>query len=206
MVRFPDRRHAVITLIAAVCSIAVGVACAGEDPFQLPAPVFSDVRIAIHCSAGVLQLWKDTEMVREYPVHIGKGGLGKRRSGDHKTPLGDFRISWMASRLSDKGRRIIDEKSWCSNNRFVYADRGPPLEKLWSRAYGGPEAAVMSIDYPNAKQAVMGYTGDCIHIHAVRSLDDGALKRSYGCIHMFPADALELYELVDQGTPVKILP
>jgi len=52
----------------------------------------------------------------------------------------------------------------------------------------------------------MGYTGTCIHIHADKHLVDGALTKSYGCIHMFPKDAIELYEMVDVGTPVKILP
>ncbi len=145
-------------------------------------------------------------MVREYPIHVGKGGLAKIRSGDHKTPIGDYEVSWMASKVSDKGFDILEGKSWCRNNRFVYGSTGPKLEKLWARPYGGNEATVISINYPNLKDEMRGYTGDCIHIHADRRHKDGILAPSYGCIHMFPADAMELYELVDVGTPVKILP
>jgi hypothetical protein len=175
------------------------------DPPQLPAPKHSEYRIAIHCSLRALQVWRGTKMIREYPIEIGVG-LAKRRSGDHRTPLGNYEISWMASRNSSKGYRIKDGTSWCRENRFVYAKAGPPLEKLWTRAYGGDRATVISINYPNAKDLSMGYTGSCIHIHADTRLNEGVLKKSYGCIHMFPKDAEELYELVEVGTPVKILP
>ncbi|MDQ7781806.1 MAG: L,D-transpeptidase [Desulfomonilaceae bacterium] len=173
---------------------------------RLPPLKHAEYRIAIHCSLGILQVWKHTELIREYPIEGGKGGLGKTRSGDHRTPIGDYEVSWMASRNLNKGRRIIDEKSWCKGNRFVYAHTGPKLEKLWSDPYGGQQAAVISINYPNVKDGLMGFTGDCIHIHADKRHDRGILKESYGCIHMYPTDAKELYELVDVGTPVKILP
>ena len=112
----------------------------------------------------------------------------------------------MASRVSPKGNRIVSNRSWCKKNSFAYSASGPSIEKLWSASYGGDEATVISISYPNAKDQLKGYTGECIHIHADRRLDNGTLRKSYGCIHMFPDDAKELYELVDVGTPVKILP
>jgi murein L,D-transpeptidase YafK len=139
-------------------------------------------------------------------VETGKGGLGKKRSGDHATPIGEYEVSWMDSRNSPKGHKIIENKSWCTGNKFVYASSGSSLEKLWAECYGGDEATVISINYPNSKDRLKGFTGECIHIHADKRLEDGKLKKSYGCIHMFPKNAIELYELVDVGTPVKILP
>ncbi len=175
-------------------------------PPQLPPPERSEYRIAIHCALKMLQVWRHTELIREFPIETGHGGLGKRRAGDHKTPLGDYEITWMASKTSGKGHRIVDDKSWCKGNRFVYADSGPSLERLSAPCYGGEEATVISLGYPNAREQLKGYTGECIHIHADRRLDKGALKKSFGCIHMFPQDAREVYELVEIGTPVKILP
>ncbi len=166
----------------------------------------SKYRIAIHCSRKVLQLWRHTELIREYPIEIGKTGTHKRQSGDHKTPIGDYEISWMASRGAKKGHKIIDNKSWCFENKFVYAESGPSFEKLWADTYGGRQATVISLNYPNAKDSGRGFTGECIHIHADLRLREGALKKSYGCIHMFPRDAIELYDFVDVGVPVKILP
>jgi len=163
-------------------------------------------RIVVLCSLKTLQLWCGSELVREYPVETGKGGLGKTREGDHKTPLGNYMISWMASRASGKGHRIMAGRSWCKNNRFVYATAGPPLEKLWTDAYGGESAAVMSLNYPNERDRSEGRTGQCIHIHGDKGADRGKLSKSYGCIHMFPGDAMELYEIVRVGTPVRIAP
>lgn len=195
-----------LTTFAVLCPALMGRT---EEPGQSeksrkPA---SEYRIVIHCSRAVLQLWRGTDLTREYPVETGKGGLFKRRGGDHLTPIGDYEITWMSSRRANKGHRIVDRRSWCKNNRFSHALTGPALEKLWTDTYGGDEASIMSINYPNPKDEARGFTGDCIHIHSDKHLtEDGALKKSFGCIHMFPKDAEELYGMVEEGTPVKILP
>jgi hypothetical protein len=176
------------------------------EPVQTPPPQHSEYRIAIHCSLKVLQVWRKTELIRDYPIEVGMGGLGKRLNGDHRTPVGDYEVSWMASRSSSKGHRIVDKRSWCKGNSFFDGPTGPSLEKLWAEPYGGDEATVISINYPNEKDKTRGFTGECIHIHADKRHENGILKKSYGCIHMYPADAKELYELVQVGTPVKILP
>ncbi|HMK33474.1 MAG TPA: L,D-transpeptidase [Desulfomonilaceae bacterium] len=195
---------------AVMFAIAVAVLCAAvpalSDPPQTPVPKLSGNHIAIHCDLKILQLWSNTELVREYPIEVGKGGLGKRVGGDHRTPIGEYEISWMASRNSSKGHKIIDGRSWCKGNNFIEATTGPALEKLWAEPYGGDEAAIMSINYPNEKDRARGFTGECIHIHSDKRHENGILKKSYGCIHMFPHDARELYEWVQVGTPVKILP
>ena len=207
---FRCHRKVKSTVVALSLSLALCVtltACPAYAKLsQVPQPKHARYRIAILCSKKVLQLWDQTKLVKEYPIACGKGGIGKRRSGDHKTPVGDYEITWMASRARGKGHKIVDGRSWCKDNRFIDAPTGPSLEKLWSQSYGGSEAAVMSINYPNEKDGLRGFTGDCIHIHADKHLQDGMLRNSYGCIHMFPSDANELYDLVDVGTPVKILP
>jgi hypothetical protein len=186
--------------------LATTLPSASAEPPQIPAPKHAEYRIAIHCSLNVLQLWRYDQLVSEYPIETGKGGVGKRKSGDHRTPVGDYEISWMACRKGVKGHKIVDQRSWCKDNCFIDAATGPALEKLWTDSYGGDEAAVISINYPNTKDSQRGFTGDCIHIHANKRILDGMMKKSYGCIHMYPKDARELYDIVDVGTPVKILP
>jgi hypothetical protein len=195
-----------VALAMAIAVIPAATSSAYGEPLQVPRPKQADYRIAIHCSLNLLQLWGHGELVREYPIETGKGGLGKKTSGDHKTPIGDYEISWIASKISKKGQRVIEHMSWCKGNKFVHAPTGPSLEKLWAEPYGGNEATIMSINYPNEKEMELGYSGDCIHIHADKRLVGGQLKKSYGCIHMFPEDAKELYEMVQVGVPVKILP
>lgn len=192
--------------IAVILTCLLLLTPAWADPPAEYHPKRSMYRLAIHCSMKVLQLWEDNTLTREYPIECGKGGIRKQRGGDHRTPVGDYEISWMASRNSSKGQRIVENKSWCKDNRFYIGATGPALEKLWTNSYGGDRATVMSIDYPSSREKRMGYTGGCIHIHADKKLVEAALTKSYGCIHMFPSDAEELYEIVDVGTPVKILP
>ncbi len=201
-----------LSFAVVIISVAAGVVlspaawCEPENLFQFRRPKQSEYSIAIHSSRKLLQLWRKDEIVKEYPIEIGKGGLDKRRGGDRRTPLGDYEISWMASRNGGKGYQIVDKRSWCRDNRFLNATTGPALEKLWADTYGGDQAAIMSIDYPNYFDKLRGRTGECIHIHSDKHHDSGMLKKSYGCIHMYPRDANELYKMVDVGAPVKILP
>ncbi len=69
------------------------------------------LRIVIHCSRNLLQVWLGAQLMKEYPIETGKGGTHKKRSGDHRTPIGEYEISWMASRHCPKGHTIIDGRS-----------------------------------------------------------------------------------------------
>jgi hypothetical protein len=200
-----SRGAAFLSLLLFLC-LGPPATPSNSEGVQTPSPPPPKIRIAIHCAQKVLQVWSNTDLVAEYPIEIGKGGIHKRRGGDHKTPIGDYEISWMASRRSGSGHRIVEGRSWCKGNKFINAATGPALEKLWTDAYGGSEATVLSISYPNDREVHKGYTGECIHIHAVKRPREGLLLKSYGCIHMFAPDAMELYEMVQVGTPCKILP
>ncbi|MGC8908276.1 MAG: L,D-transpeptidase family protein [Desulfomonilaceae bacterium] len=192
--------------LAVLPLLALAASPAASDDLAPQSAGAERLRIAIHCSRGLLQVWLGPTLIREYPVETGKGGIHKRRSGDHRTPIGEYEIAWMASRHSPKGHRIVDGRSWCRDNKFSDAATGPPLEKLWSASYGADEASIMSLNYPNQKDRARGFTGDCIHIHSDKHLVDAALTKSFGCIHMFPQDARELYDMVNVGTSVKIFP
>lgn len=140
-----------------------------------------------------------------FPISIGAKGLGKRKMGDKKTPLGEYEISWMVSRHGNKGNRIIDGQTWCKNNTLYYGPSGPAGEKLWTGDYGGSEATVMGLNYPNEYDKKRGYTGSCIEIHSSRFQKLEPLQPSAGCIRMYPDDALKLYNHVDIGTKVYVI-
>lgn len=62
-----------------------------------------------------------------FDVAIGKGGLGKKREGDGKTPLGDYAIKWMVSRngpLKENpggaGSFIVDGKTYAVLDTELY--------------------------------------------------------------------------------------
>lgn len=146
-------------------------------------------------------------LIKEYPIGIGRNGMGKTREGDAKTPVGEYRIIWKASRFAktDGGHLIQDGKSFCGPDNMYTTDPkiGYPSESLWKAGYGGKSAVVMCLDYPTPAEKAKGFTGGCIEIHA--TLLGGIGKQSSeGCVRMNPKDARELYNLVDVGTRVVI--
>ena len=49
-------------------------------------------RILVSKSKYTLSLFKGNDLVKEYPIAVGKNPGDKRRVGDHRTPTGDFKI------------------------------------------------------------------------------------------------------------------
>ncbi|MCE1248953.1 MAG: L,D-transpeptidase [Firmicutes bacterium] len=146
-------------------------------------------------------------LIKEYPIGIGRNGMGKTREGDAKTPVGEYKILWKASRFAktDGGYLIQDGRSFCGPDNMYTTDPkiGYPSESLWKAGYGGKSAVVMCIDYPTPAEKAKGYSGGCIEIHA--TLLGGIGKQSSeGCVRMNPKDARELYNLVETGTRVII--
>ena len=153
-----------------------------------------------------LYLFKNGIQERYFPVSIGLNGVGKRKEGDKKTPLGEYQIAWMVSRHGNKGNKIINGQTWCNekNSQLYYGQSGSADEQLWSESYGGDEATVMGLNYPNDEDKKKGYTGSCIEIHASFEKKPEELKPTLGCIKMYQEDALALYNNVDVGTKVFI--
>ena len=181
-----------------------------------------------------------------FDVALGKGGLGKKKEGDHKTPLGDYRIKWMVSRsgppklnpgglsstvVEGKTYAVLDTelffgdlteirvKELPDGTRKVSDDGGDrPIsrreiaiaqgEKLWTESYGGEQAYVMALDYPNRADRAQGKTGSCIEIHASLKLEEAGYDKytgTLGCVSLYPAFAQRIYAFVNPGTPVRII-
>lgn len=152
------------------------------------------------------------KLLKTYKIGIGINGMGKTREGDKKTPLGEYEIIWKATKFQED----IDPNN--ENEHFIedgYAFAGPDnifttdpeigysSEQLWTEGYGGDEAVVLCINYPNALDKSKGYTGGCIEIHATHLGGIGQCS-SYGCLRMHPGDAREVYNLVEVGAKVYI--
>lgn len=81
-------------------------------------------------------------------------------------------------------------------------------EKLWTDAYGGKDAYVMALDYPNELDRAEGKTGSCIEIHASCNLERSGYRNyggTQGCIALYTAFARRIYERVNPGTWVRIV-
>lgn len=66
-----------------------------QSPQKLPAPDISDrtkYSVDVNKSTYTLTLYKDGEIVKEYPVAIGRNPGDKQRIGDNRTPTGKFKV------------------------------------------------------------------------------------------------------------------
>lgn len=193
-----------------------------------------------------LYLIEQNEIKLVFDSAVGERGLGKTKEGDHKTPLGDYRIKWMVSKNGPKKNNpggvsslVVDGRTYAVLDTELYFgdlkkirvkvlpdgtrkvsndvnDRPiTPLEiriaqseRLWTDAYGGKNAYVMALDYPNPKDRAEGKTGSCIEIHASLKLENEGYKKytgTLGCVSMYPDYAKRVYEYVNPGTPVRIV-
>ncbi|HAA53893.1 MAG TPA: hypothetical protein DCE42_04020 [Myxococcales bacterium] len=159
-------------------------------------------------------LCRGGRLLRSYPAGHGRRGYGKQREGDKKTPIGSYRISWMAARHEPKRPKaeeeklqrfqIRDKRAYCKpdpKTKFSHFRRkdGPRDERLWRRPYGGKRATVMAINYPNEKDMKAGKTGSCIEIHASYHV-----RTSAGCVLLWPKHIFEVYNCVAPGTRVEL--
>lgn len=202
--------------------------------------------LLVVASEKKMYLIKHNTIQLVFDVALGKGGLGKTREGDHKTPLGDYRIKWMVSRngppkqnpggltsflVEGKTYAVLDTELYVGDltdirvkvlpdgTRKVSEDiHDRPItreeigiaqgEKLWTDAYGGVQAYVMALNYPNKEDRAQGKTGSCIEIHASVKLEKVGYedyKGTLGCVSLYPAYAKRMYEHVNPGTPVRII-
>ena len=68
---------------------------ANLTPKTAPAPKITDngkYNIDVNKSAYTLSLYKGKQLVKEYPIAVGKNPGDKQRIGDYRTPTGNFKI------------------------------------------------------------------------------------------------------------------
>jgi lipoprotein-anchoring transpeptidase ErfK/SrfK len=126
--------------------------------------------------------------IRTYPISTSRFGIGTEE-GSFKTPTGRFCVA----------KKIGGDMP--SNTIFVSR---VPLDP--SEARPSTEDLVMSrilwldgLDEHNANTR-----NRFIYIHGTKHEDRIGAPASHGCVRMRNADVVELFELVDEGTPVVI--
>ena len=144
----------------------------------------------IHVSIGNQRLTvKENEQpIRTYPVSTSRFGIGAEE-GSLKTPTGRFSVvekigGDMPSGTVFVGRVPLEAK-----------EAPPPTEDLVM-------SRILWLDGLNEHNA---NTRDrFIYIHGTKHEDKIGSPASHGCVRMRNADVIELFEMVDEGTPVVI--
>ena len=135
-----------------------------------------------------LTLTENETSIRSYPVSTSRFGIGTEQ-GSMKTPIGQFRVAEKIGAALPTGTIFRSR---------VPLDPDQPLPDT--------EDLVMSrilwLDGSDEHNA--NTRNRYIYIHGTRHEDQIGTPASCGCVRMRNADVIELFDLVDEGTPVVI--
>ena len=145
-------------------------------------------KIDISISDQELKLIRDGELVRTYPISSSRFGIGTE-PGSFKTPLGRFRIAEKIGHKAEPGTIFKARVPLGPNDPLPETEDFVTSRILW----------LDGIEEHNAN------TRDrFIYIHGSKHEDKMGTPDSHGCIRMRNADVIELFDLVDEDTPVFI--
>lgn len=155
--------------------------------------------IRILIPAQILELFEDGRMLRRYPVSTARNGVGEKY-GSFCTPRGQHLI------------RAKIGAGAAENTVFV---KRRPTGEVWTPAlasqHPGRDWMLTRILWLSGCEPGFNRLGDVdtmrryIYIHGSPDSAEMGTPGSIGCIRMHNRDVIELFELVEAGTPVEIL-
>ena len=146
-----------------------------------------DIEISI--SDQTLRLRCGKKIVRRYPISSSRFGLGTEE-GSLKTPLGRFRIAEKIGSGMPPGTVFTSRVPLGPGDPLPDTEDLITSRILWLEGVD-PENA-------NTKERY-------IYIHGTKHEDRIGEPDSHGCIRMLNADVIELFDLVQEGTHVRII-
>ena len=144
--------------------------------------------IHVSVSRQRLDLRRKGKLLRSFPVSTSRFGLGTEE-GSLKTPLGKFRVAQKIGHDQPSGT-IFQARI------PLPPDDPPPDTEDWITS------RILWLDGLEEENANTRHR--YIYIHGTRHEDKIGTPDSHGCIRMRNADVIELFGLVEEGTPVEI--
>ena len=144
----------------------------------------------IHVSIRDQQLTvkEDGQPIRTYAVSTSRFGIGTEE-GSFKTPTGRFRVGEKIGGDMPHGTVFVGRVPLRPDDALPPTEDFVTSRILW----------LDGLDEHNAN------TRDrFVYIHGTRNEDKIGTAASHGCVRMRNADVIELFEMVDEGTPVII--
>ena len=145
-------------------------------------------RIHVSILKQQLTLRRGRKIIRRYPVSTSRFGLGFEE-GSNKTPLGKFRVSDKIGAGMPAGTVFVGRAPLGPDDPLP-----PTNDLILSRILW-----LDGLERHNANTRER-----FIYIHGTRHENKIGQPDSHGCIRMRNADVIELFDLVDVGTPVTI--
>ncbi|WP_246221805.1 L,D-transpeptidase family protein [Marichromatium bheemlicum] len=146
-----------------------------------PQPELAD-RVVVHKSSRTLELWHGQTLLRSYRVALGGAPVGhKFRSGDERTPIGDYVLDW--------------RNPHSNFHKSIHISYPNARDRATARALGyDPGGMIMIHGQPN-------------HIRSERVRREYATRDwTDGCIAVQDHEMDEIWRMVRDGTPIRILP
>jgi lipoprotein-anchoring transpeptidase ErfK/SrfK len=147
------------------------------------------MQLRIDATRQILEVLRDGEVCKSYPVSTSKFGLGFE-NGSNRTPLGRFVVSEKIGAGATVGA--------------VFKSRAPTGEIA---SQGGQEDLVLTrILWLAGLDAANANTKDrFIYIHGTNQESLLGTPASHGCVRMRNADVAECFEEISEGTLVEIV-
>ena len=145
-------------------------------------------KIDISIREQLLRLKRGDETLRTFPISSSRFGLGSE-DGSLKTPLGKFRVAEKIGAGAAPGTIFKARVALGPDDPLPDTEDFITSRILW----------LDGLEEHNAN------THDrFIYIHGTRHEDEIGRPDSHGCIRMRNGDVIELFDLVDETTPVAI--
>jgi len=146
-------------------------------------------KIEISIPDQLLVVKKGRKTLHRFPISSSRFGLGSEE-GSNKTPLGRFQISEKIGHESAPGTIFKSRVALAPDDPLPETEDWITSRILWLDGLEEHNA--------NTRERF-------VYIHGTKHEDKIGTPDSHGCIRMRNADVIELFNLVEVGTPVAIL-
>lgn len=148
------------------------------------------LKIQVSVRDQSLTLRSGRKKIAAYPVSTSRFGLGSKE-GSFKTPTGKFRVAEKIGEGAASGTVFKSRRPVKATKKMLREDDLVMTRILW-------------LDGAEPRNA---NTHDrYVYIHGTNHEEELGTPASHGCIRMRNADVIELFDHVEEGTPVEIRP
>lgn len=179
-------------VLTGMAGLLLSACSSGSNPYHVKdVPPRAVVRNGVAVTLGdqKLAVFRDGKVVRKYDVSTSKFGMGSSH-GSNRTPLGVHAVSSKTGEGQPQG--------------MVFKSCRPTGEVVAVDAAGRDPIVTRVIQLAGLEASNGSSHSRRIYIHGTPEERKIGTPASYGCIRMRSRDIVDLYRLVQRGTPVAI--
>jgi lipoprotein-anchoring transpeptidase ErfK/SrfK len=156
-------------------------------------------RILIDIGSQTLELAEKRRALRRYSVSTARNGAGELQ-GSGRTPRGRHRVRIRIGAGSPAGAVFVGRRPTGEIYDADLARRQPERDWILTRILW-----LTGLELGRNRGGAVDTLRRFIYVHGCPDTEPMGVPRSHGCIRMRNDDLIELFDLVEAGTPVEIL-